>query len=509
MRIGAREVRKDGSSVEVSALVDGFRLWYRVPATVPVAGSADPFLAAALLPAMLQGEELVVDPELAASPRLLANLATLQEIHHSWNPAFKIVPIRAATRPAEPLASGALSFFSGGVDSMFTFLKRRGELTHLVFIQGFDFFANPGAVGPFSAGDIADLALLAHRLVQPRDEASRHVRGRLSPDLLDGLAEARDPGRIAPGLEARLAGEIEGILNGPPLWDGRRFARVALRTATRDLLDAGPRGTDLYRLNRLLLEDAWPREIARRDDTAYRAAVDRNARFAAAAGKTLIPVSTDHYAFGYRYNLSRNLTQGSALASVALLLGFPRAYMPSAYSYGQLFPLGQHPLTDPLYSNEAVATVHEGAEARRLDKVVRVAQDPAALANLRVCFTDMNENCGRCAKCLRTMIPLARLGISDAPFPPLPPGRALRRMRIADEIERVFFMENLDPAFGSRDPALDRALKACLRRYDRQKLIKSLDQVLLGGVLRRLYLRRAARSTGLTRVDTTPPPTGQ
>lgn len=505
MKITGRQVRRTGDSTEVSASIDGFRLWYRVPASAPVSEAADPFVAAALLPAMLQGRELAVDPELGVSPKLLRNIATLQEIHHGWNPIFKIVPVRASAGVAGSAGQGALSFFSGGIDSLYTFLKRRDELTHLVFIQGFDFFANPGGSGPFSADDLADLALFASRLVKPRSGVSRFLRDALSPDVLAGLAEMRAPGRVAEGLETRLAEEIEGLLTGPPIWDERRFAGITLRPVTRGLLAGGPRGADLSRLNRLLLEDAYPQEIARRDDAAYRTAAERNARFAAAAGKTLIPVSTNHYAFGYRYNLSRNLTQGGALASVALLLGLPRAYLPSAYSYGQLFPLGQHPLTDPLYSNEAVEIVHDGAEVRRVDKVVRVGADPQALSHLRVCFEDMNENCGRCAKCLRTMIPLARLGAAQAPFPPLPPLSAIRKLRIANEIERVFFAENLDPALGSKNEALDRALKVCMRRFDRLQLVKSLDRVLLGGSLRKAYLRRVARSAGIARVDTTPP----
>lgn len=505
MKIAGRQVRRTGDSTEVSASIDGFRLWYRVPASAPVSEAADPFVAAALLPAMLQGRELAVDPELGVSPKLLRNITTLQEIHHSWNPIFKIVKVRASTRAAGPPGSGALSFFSGGIDSLYTFIKRRDELTHLVFIQGFDFFANPGGSGPFSAEDLADLAQFASKLVEPGSGISRFLRDTLSPDVLAGLVEMRAPGRVAEGLEARLALEIEGLLAGPPIWDRRRFAGVALRPETQGLLAESPRGADLYRLNRLLLEDAYPLEIARRDGSAYRTAVDRNDRFAGAMGKTLIPVSTNHYAFGYRYNLSRNLTQGSALAGVALLLGLPRAYLPSAYSYRQLFPLGQHPLTDPLYSNEAVEIVHDGAEVRRVDKVARIAADPQALRHLRVCFDNMNENCGRCAKCLRTMIPLARLGAAHAPFPPLPPPRAIRRLRVANEIERIFFAENLDAVLGSKTDTLDRALKACLRRFDRLQLAKSLDRVLLGGSLRKAYLRRAARSAGIARVDTTPP----
>ena len=37
-----------------------------------------------------------------------------------------------------------MSFFSGGVDSMFTLLKRREEISHVVFIHGFDFIVDSG-----------------------------------------------------------------------------------------------------------------------------------------------------------------------------------------------------------------------------------------------------------------------------------------------------------------------------------------------------------------------------
>ena len=60
--------------------------------------------------------------------------------------------------------------------------------------------------------------------------------------------------------------------------------------------------------------------ISSLDHEAYKTAITRNTSFVEGYGKKLIPVETNHYQFGYRYNLSRNLTQGSALASVALLL---------------------------------------------------------------------------------------------------------------------------------------------------------------------------------------------
>ena len=157
------------------------------------------------------------------------------------------------------------------------------------------------------------------------------------------------------------------------------------------------------------------------DSDVYQTAVTRNTRFVEGFGKRLIPIVTNHFDFGYRYNLSRNLTVGSALASVALLLGFPRALVASSHRYDELMPMGSHPLTDPLYSNECVEIVHDGAELRRVEKTRAVAECEQALANLRVCFNDMNANCGICAKCLRTMIALRLLRSTGGPFPPLPP----------------------------------------------------------------------------------------
>lgn len=506
MKITDRKITEQRETLEISADVDGFRLWYRVPRSSPVSGAADPFVAAALLPAMLRGEALEIDPGLSVSPKLVENLRSLQEIYHCWNPVFRIVPIEAATAAAGvPLHDGALSFFSGGVDSTYTFLKRQSELTHLAFIQGFDFFVNTKDSGAFSAGDIADLSQLAFKLMRPGDRLAAFLRDGLSKRTLRALSDYRSTGTVGGGLEEGLAEDLEKTVAGPPIFEAGRFAGVRLRPETRERLKGDPGGGGLNRLNRLLLEDAFPLEIARRDDAIYRAAIDRNARFARSFGKTLIPVATNHYAFGYRYNLSRNLTQGSALASIALLLGFPRAYLPGAYSYDQLAPLGQHPLTDPLWSNESVRIIHEGAEAQRVDKVRRIAGSGPALANLRVCFDDMNENCGKCAKCLRTMIPLTLLGAAaGAPFPALPPPRVLRKTRIANDIESIYFKENFDPGLGTADRALLRALRTCLKRYERRKLLKDVDRVLLGGFMRKAYLRRAQAADGNPRIDTTP-----
>ena len=163
-------------------------------------------------------------------------------------------------------------------------------------------------------------------------------------------------------------------------------------------------------------------------------------------------------------------------------------------SYNELSPLGSHPLTDPLWSNEAVELVHDGCEARRTDKIARIAASEAALANLRVCFEDMNVNCGHCTKCLRTMVPLALLDAKAAPFPPLPPARAILKAGLETEIERDFFRENVELAATRDDPRhseLLHALRNGLRRAELRSAIKHMDKALLGGRLRRLVVKRA------------------
>jgi hypothetical protein len=104
------------------------------------------------------------------------------------------------------------------------------------------------------------------------------------------------------------------------------------------------------------------------------------------------------------------LYNGAALASVALALNamFGVIYIAASHSYAQLFPWGSHPILDPLWSSDSTAIVHDGCDAGRLEKIRFIAKFPIVLETLRVCFTNPQNqyNCGRCEKCVRTMIGL-------------------------------------------------------------------------------------------------------
>src|SRR5262245_36307721 len=136
MRVADVQVRRLAGATELSADLGGYTVWYRFPADFAVSPRGDAPLAAALLPAMLRGEPLEVERRAPVSPRLLDGIDTLQDIFRTWYPFLQKVPVRAEPAEAPVLNPGVASFFSGGVDGTYTFLKHRRRITHLLFVKG-------------------------------------------------------------------------------------------------------------------------------------------------------------------------------------------------------------------------------------------------------------------------------------------------------------------------------------------------------------------------------------
>lgn len=105
---------------------------------------------------------------------------------------------------------------------------------------------------------------------------------------------------------------------------------------------------------------------------------------------------------------------GGALASVALLFQqrFARVLVPATRTYRNLLPWGSHPLLDPMWSTERTRLEHSGAGITRIAKVAAIAGSELAMRHLRVCWENRDGayNCGRCEKCVRTMLSLAAAG---------------------------------------------------------------------------------------------------
>jgi hypothetical protein len=164
------------------------------------------------------------------------------------------------------------------------------------------------------------------------------------------------------------------------------------------------------------------------DETHLARSVEATAAAASAAGMTPVVVETNLRRHTERF-LHWGCYHGAGLASMGLALGARRVLLPGARSYGFLEPEGSHPLLDPLWSTARTEIVHHGAEATRWDKLTFLAGASLALQTLKVCFDENTDgNCGRCPKCLVTMVMLAAVDALDpCPFDvPLSPARVAR-----------------------------------------------------------------------------------
>jgi hypothetical protein len=142
-------VHWEGELVTPSGRVHRIYFEFSTPDDLPYPARARPFLLAFLLPAMNVGAPLEL--ELPVDAVTLDNLMEWQEAMASWNPqTLKVVPIRAPldTQPDVPRERGALTAFSGGVDSNFTAWRhsrnvespafRTAQLRAGLMIHGFD-----------------------------------------------------------------------------------------------------------------------------------------------------------------------------------------------------------------------------------------------------------------------------------------------------------------------------------------------------------------------------------
>ncbi len=129
-------------------------------------------------------------------------------------------------------------------------------------------------------------------------------------------------------------------------------------------------------------------------------------------GKPLRIVRTDLRRLLDRYAVW-DIAHGPVMAAVALLFApsCERILIPSSNPYTALEPRGSHPLHDHLWSTEWCRIEHHGAHLTRAEKTEQVAPCQDALDVLRVCWRDVDRyNCGRCEKCLRTMVALDAIG---------------------------------------------------------------------------------------------------
>jgi len=231
----------------------------------------------------------------------------------------------------------------------------------------------------------------------------------------------------------------------------------------------------------------------RLDDLPRRAAVSAmGAAVAAGSGTRFIEVESNLGKVIQDFGSWPIHGHGFALISVARALTgeIGEVRIPGTHSLRHQKPWGSWLETDPLFSDERLAVIHDACEAERIDKVERIAAEPLAQAYLRVCWgkVDGMYNCCRCEKCLRTMVSLHALGRLErfASFPlPLEP-RDVAGVLLPRASLRIYLAENIE-LLEQRRPD-QRALIAALQRQ--------LQRPIWLAVLRLKWRKRLARLNG-------------
>jgi len=111
--------------------------------------------------------------------------------------------------------------------------------------------------------DLLDPRALALSLRAARDPVSRYLHSALRPEPLRQLMDYKGAEQPSPALQGALIAGLNQVIMGDGLYDKERFAGVALAKKTRLLIDQKPEGEARALLNRLLLEDAYPKFIRR------------------------------------------------------------------------------------------------------------------------------------------------------------------------------------------------------------------------------------------------------
>jgi 7-cyano-7-deazaguanine synthase in queuosine biosynthesis len=345
-----------------SVTIDGksYQLKYKV-SEGPLAKGSEPFLAAALLPAMKVAQPMQISG--TVSPKLLTATQTIQEIFHKWFPSeFQKIQVQTEPDLQDAVSHGTEvgAFFSGGVDSFYTFLKHQDEITKIILIHGFNRYYSDAL----------------------RLKVTKHIR-----------------------------------------WVARELGKPLIEV-----------------------------------ETNVRQLSDQYADY------------TDHYV-------------GSMLASVGLLLSpqFRKIYIPATNSYEYLEPEGTHPILDPLWSTEYLTFEHDGCEAYRVEKIARIAQSDIALRSLRVCFENRDDafNCGRCEKCIRTMVGLKAAGALErcTTFNEKLDIKAVSSLKIRHHGKIPYVEENLRALENSgKHPDLAEALRICIKDYRHDQLLSNLNE---------------------------------
>lgn len=118
------------------------------------------------------------------------------------------------------------------------------------------------------ATDIKDIDSLKSKMKNPKDPVSLYIRERLSPDTRKLLSEEGLSKEAADKAKNAMINDLNEILQGVSIYDENRFSHIVFSRETKDIIKQNPSGIERLRLNRLLLEAAYPAEILKHQNVS-------------------------------------------------------------------------------------------------------------------------------------------------------------------------------------------------------------------------------------------------
>lgn len=196
--------------------------------------------------------------------------------------------------------------------------------------------------------------------------------------------------------------------------------------------------------------------------------VSRLREIAQATSLPLHVVETDLRQHPVFARASWEATHGGALAAAGHLLDVGTLLISASSVHGREHPWGTHPSLDRHWSSSRTRIRHVGFGATRFSKIIDIAGHPLVRDHLQVCWRRRGApgNCGRCHKCVVTMVVLDVAGVlgTSAVFPG--PDDLPERI---DAIRESAFPDTLRRAReSSTRPEVTAALTRLLARMPRQ-----------------------------------------
>jgi len=295
-------------------------------------------------------------------------------------------------------------------------VKSERDVDHDEWFPSFDlWFEYPAWCGPFLSAENGDPFVAALLVAAMRTSERLAVPASVSPRLLEALPEIQAIYAAFDRRARRIAIEASPRGDSWPVSPGEHNAGLffslgvdSFYSLLKNQRDQPAGGV----VSHLISVQGF--DVADEDrDSNFAPEMLVNLRLVASETETtLLPVKTNMRRVS-AWLAPWTIVHGGAMAAVALALDglFERVLIAASASYDVLAPWGTHPLLDPLWSSETLTVVHDGCEMDTIDKTWFNTRSGLFLDTVRVCPGYGTEyNCGRCLKCLRTMIDLWQSG---------------------------------------------------------------------------------------------------